>query len=54
MAMGAKMKSPEEVSSAYLVCFRVSAFDAADPAAREDYLKCDGARASEKVKSHTK
>ena len=43
IAMGAKMKSPDEVSSAYLMSLRASAFVAADPAASEDCLMCDGA-----------
>ena len=48
------MKSPDEVSFAYLMTLRASAFVAADPATNEDCLMCDGARVSGQVKSHIK
>src|ERR1700743_1385058 len=46
IAMGATMKSPDELISAYLISWGVSPFVAADPAASEDCLMCDGARVS--------
>src|SRR5207248_7723997 len=52
--IGAKVKSPEATSSAYLDCFRSSALSAADPAACEERFRCDQARVSGHVKSQTK
>jgi len=40
------------LSSEYFADLRVSASDAADPAANEDLLMCDGAMVSGHVKSH--
>src|SRR5688572_29425792 len=54
IAMGAKIKSPDETSWAYLMFLRASVFAATDPAASEDCLRYDDARVSRQVKSPTK
>ena len=51
IAIGANIKFPDETSSAYFVCLRLSA---ADPAACKEEDKCEGARVSGHVKSQTK
>src|ERR1700743_3319986 len=54
IAMGAKIKSPDKASSAYLLFLRASALIAAAPAASELCLRCDGSKVSGQVKSHTR
>ena len=53
IAIGAKMKSDSE-RAAYFMHLLFSAKTAADPAAIEEWLRCEGARVSGQVKSHTR